>query len=264
VTNLVAHFFPTHRTYLMPTLNRPFVLLNMAMSADGKIATANRVIASFGSARDQAHLLELRATADAVITGASTANLPGITLGPGGLRYQRLRLRRQLSEFNLRVVVSGNAHLEPHAAVFSETRSPLVVLVSGKAPVSRVRRLEQAGAVVGRFGKGRVDLVSALVWLRDRWGVRRLVCEGGSTLNDSMFRAGLIDEVHVTVCPLLFGGGLAPTITDGQGFPNLSAAVGLEWTRTRRVGNELFATLRVGGAPPPPTTPPNPPHSRTA
>ncbi len=229
----------------MSTPNRPFVLLNMAMSADGKIATANRVVTSFGSARDQAHLLELRATADAVMTGANTANLPGITLGPGGLRYQRLRLRRQLSEFNLRVVVSGSAHLDPGADVFGETRSPLVVLVSGKAPVSRVRRLEQAGAVVGRFGTGSVDLAAALVWLRDQWGVRRLVCEGGSTLNDSMFRAGLIDEVHVTVCPWLFGGRLAPTITDGLGLPNLKAAVRLQWTQTRRVGQELFAILQV-------------------
>jgi riboflavin-specific deaminase-like protein len=233
----------------MPPTNRPFVLLNMAMSADGKIATANRVVASFGSARDQAHLLELRATTDAVITGASTANLPGITLGPGGSRYQRLRLRRRLPEFNLRVVVSGNAHLNPQADVFSENRSPLVVLVSREAPASRVRQLERAGAVVGRFGTGRVDLGAALVWLHEHWKVRRLVCEGGSTLNDAMFRAGLIDEVHVTMCPLVFGGRLAPTIVDGVGLPSLNAAVGLEWMRTRREGDELFATLRVTHSP---------------
>jgi len=229
----------------MPRLDRPFVLLNMAMTADGKIATGNRTVSSFGSARDQAHLLELRATTDAVVCGSRTANLPGITLGPGGPRYQRQRLRRRLLEFNVRVVVSGNAHLDPRADVFSETHSPLVVLVTRKAPVSRVRRLQQAGAIVGRFGEQRVDLVSALTWLRARGNVRRLVCEGGSELNDSMFRAGLIDEVHVTVCPLLFGGRLAPTITDGLGLPNLAAAIGLEWTRTRRIGDELFATLRV-------------------
>ena len=53
-------------------LKPPFVLVNMAMTADGKIATANRAVASFGSVRDREHLLELRATADAVMAGART------------------------------------------------------------------------------------------------------------------------------------------------------------------------------------------------
>lgn len=223
----------------------PFVLLNMAMTADGKIATANRVISSFGSARDQAHLLELRAGADAVICGSGTADLAGVTLGPGGVRYQRRRLRRGLSEFNLRVVVSGRARLDPEADVFSESRSPLVILVGGAAPESRVRRLRRAGAVVARFGRNEVDLRAALGWLRANWGVRRLVCEGGSRLNDAMFRAGLIDEVHVTVCPLLFGGRLAPTLSDGLGLPGLDSSITLEPTRVRQIAGELYLTFRV-------------------
>ncbi len=223
----------------------PFVLVNMAMTADGKIATGNRAVSSFGSARDQAHLLELRAGADAVICGSRTANVPGVTLGPGGPRYQRRRLRRGLAEFNLRVVVSGGANLDPKADVFSESRSPLVVLVGGAAPPARVERLRGAGAVVACFGRNEVDLPAALAWLRKDWGVRRLVCEGGSRLNDAMFRAGLIDEVHGTVCPLLFGGRLAPTLSEGLGLPNLASAVTLKWTRLRRVGNELYLTSRV-------------------
>ncbi len=62
----------------------PFVLINMAMTADGKIATANRAISSFGSAHDREHLLELRATADAVMTGARTADLNPVNLGRAG------------------------------------------------------------------------------------------------------------------------------------------------------------------------------------
>ena len=61
----------------------PFVLVNMAMTADGKIATANRAVSSFGSARDHEQLLELRATADAVMAGARTVDSAAINLGPG-------------------------------------------------------------------------------------------------------------------------------------------------------------------------------------
>ena len=80
----------------------------MAMTADGKIATANRAVSSFGSARDHAHLLELRATADAVMCGARTADLNAINLGPGPARFRRARVRRGLAEYNLRVVVTGS------------------------------------------------------------------------------------------------------------------------------------------------------------
>ena len=79
-----------------PIIALPFVLVNMAMTADGKIATANRVVSSFSSRRDQKHLLELRATADAVMAGARTADLNAVNLGPGPAKYRHRRVRRSL------------------------------------------------------------------------------------------------------------------------------------------------------------------------
>src|SRR5215471_9931423 len=93
----------------------PFVFINVAMTADGKIATENRAVSSFGSRRDQEHLLELRATADAVMTGARTADLNDVTLGPGPAKYRRARLRRGLTEYNLRIIVSGSGSVDPQA-----------------------------------------------------------------------------------------------------------------------------------------------------
>lgn len=228
-----------------PGKSRPFVLLNMAMSADGKIATANRVVASFGSPRDHEHLLELRSTADAVMCGAGTANSPDVTLGEGGPRHRRRRLRHGLAEFNLRVVVSGRATLQPDAGVLHEPGGPVVVLVCEHAPAARRRRLQAAGAEVAVFGKTRVDLPRALAWLKQTRNVNRLVCEGGGELNDAMFRSGLIDEIHLTLCPLVFGGRKAPTIAEGLGFARLPDAPRFEWVRMRHVGTELFATLRT-------------------
>ena len=63
----------------------PFVFVNMAITADGKIATANRAIHSFGSRRDLKHLYELRATADAVMCGARTVEISNTILGNGGV-----------------------------------------------------------------------------------------------------------------------------------------------------------------------------------
>src|SRR5262245_23741899 len=93
----------------------PFVLVNLAMTADGKIATANRKISTFGSRRDHKHLLELRGTADAVMAGARTVDSNPVNMGPGSAKYRRARLKRGLAEYNLRVIVSGSGTIDPNA-----------------------------------------------------------------------------------------------------------------------------------------------------
>ncbi|MBX3745043.1 MAG: dihydrofolate reductase family protein [Verrucomicrobiae bacterium] len=228
-----------------PSRQRPFLLVNMAMTADGKIATANRVVGTFGSRRDHAHLLALRATADAILCGAGTVNLPGITLGPGGPRYRRLRHSRGLATEPLRIVVSGQARLRPDADLFLHPGSPIQVWVSANAPTRRVARLQAAGAEVLAFGGDDVDLAAALSWLARQHRVRRVVAEGGALLNDALFRAGLVDELHLTLCPLVFGGRTAPTLANGRGFPSLADAARFHPPRVRRAGNELFLVFRA-------------------
>lgn len=225
--------------------DRPFVLVHMSMTADGKIASANHAVSSFGSARDQQHLHEVRATADAVLCGARTADLHRVSLGPGGAEFQALRRRRGLAEFNLRVIVSGSGTLDPAAHIFKTPGPPVIVLTSGRAPAVRLRRLRAVAGAVRSFGREELDWPAALAWLRRERGVRRLVCEGGGELNDALFRAGLVDELHLTVCPFLLGGRNAPTIAEGAGFARLAEAAALELRAARRAGDEMFLVYRV-------------------
>jgi len=230
------------RTRKRPDL--PFVLVNMAMAADGKIATANRFISSFGSERDHEHLLELRATADAVMAGARTVDSADITMGPGGARFRQQRLKRGLAEFNLRVIVTGSGSLNPDAHVFKHRFSPIIILTTQRASPAKLKRLRAVGDDVQICGKNEINPRSALCWLRARWKVRCLLCEGGGDLNDAMFRAGLVDEIHLTICPKVFGGRSAPTIAEGQGFSHLAQAAQFEFRSIKPIGDELFAVLR--------------------
>lgn len=232
-----------HRQLKTRSPDYPFVLVNMAMTADGKIATANRAVSSFGSARDHEHLLELRATADAVMCGARTADLNDINLGPGPAKFRRARLRCGLAEYNLRVLVSGSGSINPAAEVFRHSFSPIIVLTTARAPSSRLKQLRAQNSEVRVFGQDEVDLPAALRWLKRARGVRRLLCEGGGELNDALFRAGLVDEVHLTICPKIFGGRKAATIADGMGFGGLSRAAAWKLRSARRAGDELFLTL---------------------
>ena len=224
---------------------RPFVLINMAMSADGKIAPPHRSFVAFGSRRDHANLLALRSTADAVMCGARTVDSAPVTLDAGGAAYERRRLRGGLAKQNLRIVVSGSGSVDPGAAIFRHPGSPLIVLSSGQAPKSRLAKLKRLADCVKVCGKNRVALAQALGWLRREWAVKRLLCEGGGELNFELLRLGLVDELHLTICPTIIGGKDAPTIADGDGFARLAKAANLKLTRQRVVGDELFTTWRI-------------------
>lgn len=123
----------------------PFVLVNMAMTADGKIATANRAVSSFTSARDHDHLLGLRATADAVMAGARTVDSAPINLGPGPAKFRRKRLKRGLAEYNLRVIVSRSGSVNPRAEVFQHRFSPIIILTTRRAGANRLQTAPCAG-----------------------------------------------------------------------------------------------------------------------
>ena len=223
----------------------PFVYINVASTADGKLAPVSRKFVPFSSKRDQELLLELRARADAVMAGARTVDLVPVNLGPGPAKYRRMRLKNGLQEYNLRVVVSGAGTLNPNAEIFRRRFSPIIVLTSGAARERNLRRLRAVADHVEVFGEKELDFRAALTWLRTEWNVRRLLCEGGGEVNAGLFRAGLVDEVYLTICPLVFGGRDAPTMADGLGAKDLADATKLRLKSLKQVGNELFLVYRT-------------------
>ena len=214
------------------------------MTADGKLASGDRHIASPGSRRDQQHMLELRTRADAVMTGARTADLRSVHLGPGGAGYRRRRLNRGLAEHNLRVIVSGSGTVNPKADIFKKRFSPILILTTDRITTARRKSLEQVADEVKICGRDELDFESALGWLSKKWNVRRLLSEGSGSINDPLFRAGLVDELHLTICPLIFGGRDAPTLSDGAGVERLAEAYQMKLKSMKRVGQELYLVYR--------------------
>ncbi len=222
----------------------PFVFLNAAMTADGKIAPASRRFEPFGGPRDHRHLLELRATADAVMAGARTVDLDRVNMGPGPVKYRRARLQRGLAEYNLRVIVSGSRTIDPEAEIFRHRFSPIIILTSGRGSRATLRRLQEVADEVKICGRDEIDFAAALRWLGAKWKVKRLLCEGGGEVNGALFKAGLVDELHLTVCPLIFGGRDAPTLADGEGVQRLAQAARLRLVSIKRMETGIFLKYR--------------------
>lgn len=223
----------------------PFVFLNVAITADGKLAPANRKFVPFSSQRDQQLLLELRTQADAVMAGARTVDSTPVTLGVGGEKYRAARLANGLAESHIRVVVSGSGTLDPNAKIFQDRSSPIIILASGRIRRSRLSKLERLADVVKIFGEEELDFGAALQWLRREWQVKSLLCEGGGEINAALLMAGLVDEIYVTICPKILGGRNAPTLADGEGVEKVSEAIGLKIKSLKRVGDELFLVYRL-------------------
>ncbi len=232
---------------LQPKLrdNLPFVYLNVATTADGKLAPANRHFVPFGSKRDQELLILLRTRCDAIMAGARTVDSVPVNLGPGGKKYRDMRIKNGLAEYNLRVVVSGSASLDPKAEIFKHKFSPLILLTTERAPRARIARLEKQGAIVKMCGDREVDFPSALRWLHKEWGVKRLLCEGGGEINDALLRKDLVHQVYLTLCPVIFGGRNAPTMADGIGVEKLADATRLKLKAFERVADEMYLVYEV-------------------
>jgi len=223
--------------------NLPFVFSNFAMTADGKIAFAGGKFTPFGGRRDLEHLYELRATADAVMCGARTVEATGTILGNGGGKFRKLRLKHGLAEFPVRVLVSGSGSINPAAKIFRKRFSPVVVLTTGRISKSNLKELLAVADEVKICGKSEINFPAALRWLREKWKVKRLLCEGGGELHSTLIHGGLLDELNLTVCPKIFGGRNAPTIADGAGFSRLADAAQFKLKSINRVGDELFAVF---------------------
>ncbi len=223
----------------------PFVFINVATTIDGKLAPSTRHFRPFSSRRDQQLLMELRTRADAVMAGARTVDLNAVTLAPGGLRYRRRRVKNGLAEYNLRVVVSGSGSLNPQAEIFRDRSSPIIVFTTDRIAAPKLKKLRAVADEVAIFGEGQFDFTSALRWLREKWNVKRLLCEGGGELNAGLFRENLVDEIYLTFSPLIFCGRNAPTMADGEGIPEVKQAIRARLKTLERVGDELFLVYRV-------------------
>ncbi|AWB27015.1 2,5-diamino-6-(ribosylamino)-4(3H)-pyrimidinone 5'-phosphate reductase [Halococcoides cellulosivorans] len=192
------------------------VIVNVAMSADGKLATPEREQIRISGPEDFDRVDAIRAEVDAVAVGVGTvlADDPSLTVDDP----DRIDERRACGESAqpTRVVVDSRLRTPTDAQVLDDA-ADTVVFASAAAPADRIAAFEQRGATVIVRGDSRVDLPAAVDALGDR-GVDAMLIEGGGELLASVFATGLADRVSTFVGPLLLGGREAPTLADGPGF----------------------------------------------
>lgn len=227
-------------TFPKPPQDRPYTVINMVSTVDGRVAVGGRA-GGIGGQVDRAVMRILRSRVDAVMVGAGTVRSEKIDLGlPEDLRGA-LDYRNPLGVVLSR---SGEVPLENLAATDGER---LLLLISGEASQEAERKLATRGEV-RRALTGTDDHRRALELLRREYGVERLLVEGGPSLNHALIQGSLADELFLTLAPKLSGGA-------SPGAGDLSILSGGEFDETRRMtlisvyesGGEMYLRYSIGG-----------------
>lgn len=218
---------------------KPYVILNAAMTLDGKIATKTGS-SEISCPEDIIRVHELRKEVDAIMVGIGTviADNPKLTAH---------KIEAELSDNPVRVIVDSKARTPIAAKVTNKDADTIIAVAndykSDFIVSDRYQELKKR-ADIFFSGKDKVDLKALLTYLGDK-NIRTLMLEGGSTLNFAMIKEGLIDEIRVAVAPIVVGGVDAKSLFGGEGFDEMSEAVKLELKDNYMLGKDLILVYNV-------------------
>lgn len=219
---------------------KPYVILNAAMTLDGKIATENGS-SNISGEEDLKRVHELRKECDAIMVGIGTvmADDPRLTVH---------KVDANPDDNPLRVVVDSKCRTPIDARITNEDAKTVIAVANEYKDdflkSEKYQTFKNRGVKFFFSGSEHVDLVSLMNYLHEE-GIEKLMLEGGATLNFSMIKSGLIDEIRICIAPMVVGGEKAKTFFDGEGFPVMDLAARLELVESYSLGKDLILTYKV-------------------
>jgi len=210
-------------------MNRPKIIINAAMSVDGKIALVGGKRIKISDEEDFRRVHELRASVDAILVGINTVLMddPKLTVKEKFVPNARNPVR---------VVLDSKLRIPDNARVLNSMARTIIATTEN----AEERKLN---AEIIRCGKMRVDLRCLMEELWKR-GIKSVMVEGGSTVISSFLREGLVDEISVFIGSMIIGGG-APTLVGGEGAKDRDEVIRLKLLSCERLGYGILARYGV-------------------
>ena len=223
---------------------KPYVILNGAMTLDGKIATKTGNSQISGN-EDLLRVHKIRKDVDGIMVGIGTVlcDNPRITTH---------RVSSNKEDNPIRIVVDNKARTPLNYKVLND-EAKTIIAVSNLCDennknnnIQAVKRAKELSKKAEIFysSKDCVDLKELMHYLYDK-GIKTLMLEGGSTLNFSMIKENLIDEIRVSIAPMIVGGKDSKTFFDGEGFDLMKDSVKLNLKNSYKLGNDFIMEYTV-------------------
>ena len=211
-------------------MNRPHVIINCAMSTDGKTALPWRKQLRLSSEEDMARVHHLRHECDAVLVGVGTvlADDPKLTVKEKYIAHPRQPLR---------VVLDGDCRTPENALVCNDAANTLIITKPGCRFSFHNPSIESISCAVDEHGFLDVSMVLDIL---SKKGVSRLLVEGGGTVIWQFLSHHHVDEMYVYIAPMIIGGKQTPTCVDGVGVSSIDNVISLELIDCKPLGNGML------------------------
>lgn len=193
-----------------------YVILNAAMSIDGKISTRKNDSA-ISSKLDLVRVHKLRSTVDGIMIGISTVLGDDPMLN---VRYSATGTKNPT-----RIIIDSKARIPLNSRIIeSSNKIQTIIAVTHNASSRKIKEIQKKGAQVLVYGNGKVNLRNLFQQL-EKMGLKKIIVEGGGEINWSVLKLGLVNELVVTISPVVIGGRDAKTLVEGKGFTNISDGI---------------------------------------
>jgi 2,5-diamino-6-(ribosylamino)-4(3H)-pyrimidinone 5'-phosphate reductase len=189
--------------------SRPHVLMMSEITVDGKLTlkkgASSKILMKYMDHETEILLHRTRAAYDAIMVGSNTIAIDN----------SYLTVRYVEGNNPIRVIPNSRADIPLDSNVLNP-EAQTIIAASERAPAHRVEALEEMGVIVETVGTEKVDLPLLLRRLREKYGVARLMIEGGPTLNYYMLQNHLVDEIRLIHLPFIVGGADTPSLVGGM------------------------------------------------
>ncbi|PKG33184.1 dihydrofolate reductase family protein [Methanoregula sp.] len=218
--------------------DRPHVLMMSEITADGKLTlkkgASSKILMKYMSHETEILLHNTRAEYDAIMVGANTIRIDN----------SFLTVRYVTGKSPLRVIPCSMADIPLDANVLGPD-APTVIAVAESAPQDRVDAIKKKGVNVVVAGKTHVELPLLMKILREKFGVKKLMIEGGPTLNWHMLHDRLVDEIRLIHLPFIVGGSDTPSLVGGMHINDESEMIRLTLKKYYLCGTNLVSEFDV-------------------
>jgi 2,5-diamino-6-(ribosylamino)-4(3H)-pyrimidinone 5'-phosphate reductase len=217
---------------------RPFVHVNVAMSADGKLSTRERRQVKISGSSDFSRVDRIKAESDAVMVGIGTVLADDPSLTVKSPVAERRACGKDANP--VRIIIDSRARTPTDAAILHKGPGERIIACSHRAETANKEALSRYARIIVA-GEKEVDLPLLLSEL-SAMGIRTLMVEGGGTLIWSFFREGLVDKLTCYVGNMVIGGEGAPTLAEGDGFIHESDFIRLSLYGFERMDSGILLT----------------------
>ena len=214
--------------------SRPYVILSAAITLDGKLGVKNKRT-KLSSKNDKIRVHKLRSRVDAIIIGNNTVRLDN----------PLLTVRHAQGKNPVRIILDSSGTIKSNSKIIQTcNKIPTIIAVSELISEKNLQRLRKFSLEIIVCGKNSVDIPKLLRILLKK-GIKKILLEGGGTVNWAFIKRNLIDEAIITLAPYILGGKDSVSLVEGIGFKNLHVSTKLRLKKIQKNKNELVLFYKL-------------------